>query len=574
MTLHSKTRVFGSIWRNNNGKFLSVFIVLSSLFACSNLPLSYMPSKNYSERIKFLVMHYTAIDYQKSVKALVDEGGLSAHYLIPERQDPSYQNDQLQVIQLVPEASRAWHAGDSYWQGREDLNDQSIGIEIVNVPECMRDLADPSTEVARENDTTRLCVFPDYDPKQIELLIALAKDILARNPDIGPTAIVGHSDIAPTRKNDPGPRFPWFQLYRAGIGAWYDNDTLNKYWQTFNDNPVSVGLMQAALRVYGYGIVETGLADQTTYDTLSAFQMHFTPWSVSGRLDSKTAATLFALIDKYFPQKIAALMQRYAAEQLPQPSAAALPYYQVNMTFPAIERSTRSLVNDRATFRSYANTGQIIIENGNAQQADIYVNGQKLDIAHPLQPYQRYEYSLARRTKSGENTLKIDNVLPEGSELKVMIPFPTLQQSTQASTKRFAKVDQMINQDVADGFPGAVLLVVKDGKIIKRSAYGYARKYADGGELLTQPVAMQVDTLFDLASNTKMFATNFALMKLVSEGKLDVTQPISQYIPEYRGQGRESRLVRDLLSHTAGYAPEVKFFSKDNPLGPRFFSQS
>jgi len=277
MTLHSKTRVFGSVWRSNSGKFLSVLIALSSLFACSNLPLSYMPSKNYSERIKFLVMHYTAINYQKSVKALVDEGGLSAHYLIPERQDPSYQNDQLEVIQLVPEASRAWHAGDSYWQGREDLNNQSIGIEIVNVPECMRDLVDPNTEVARENDTTRLCVFPDYDPKQIELLIALTKDILARNPDIGPTAIVGHSDIAPTRKNDPGPRFPWFQLYRAGIGAWYDNQTLNKYWQTFNDNPVSVGLMQAALRVYGYGIVETGLADQTTYDTLSAFQMHFTP---------------------------------------------------------------------------------------------------------------------------------------------------------------------------------------------------------------------------------------------------------------------------------------------------------
>jgi serine-type D-Ala-D-Ala carboxypeptidase len=574
MTLLGKMGFFGPKWRNSSGKILCLLAAIISLLACSNLPLTYMPSKNYSERIKFLVMHYTAIDYQKSVKALVDEGGLSAHYLIPERQDPSYKNDQLEVIQLVPESSRAWHAGDSFWQGREDLNDQSIGIEIVNVPECMRDLADPKTEVARENDTTRLCVFPDYDPKQIELLIALSKDILARNPDIEPTAIVGHSDIAPTRKNDPGPRFPWFQLYRAGIGAWYDNDTLQKYWQTFNDSPISVGLLQSALRAYGYGIVETGLADQTTYDTLSAFQMHFTPWSVTGRLDSKTAATLFALIDKYFPQKITALMQRYAAEQLPQRSAAPLTYYQINMTFPAIERSTRSLVNDRGSFKSYANTGEIIIENSNAQHADIYVNGQKLDIAKPLQPYQRYEYSLARRTKSGENTLKIDNILPEGSELKVMIPFPTLQNDTQARSKRFAKVDHMITQDVADGFPGAVLLVLKDGKIIKRSAYGYARKYADGGELLTQPVSMQVDTLFDLASNTKMFATNLALMKLVSEGKIDVTQAINQYIPEYRGQGRESRLVRDLLSHTAGYAPEVKFFSKDNPLGPRFFSQS
>jgi serine-type D-Ala-D-Ala carboxypeptidase len=171
MTLLGKMGFFGPKWRNSSGKILCLLAAIISLLACSNLPLTYMPSKNYSERIKFLVMHYTAIDYQKSVKALVDEGGLSAHYLIPERQDPSYKNDQLEVIQLVPESSRAWHAGDSFWQGREDLNDQSIGIEIVNVPECMRDLADPKTEVARENDTTRLCVFPDYDPKQIELLV-------------------------------------------------------------------------------------------------------------------------------------------------------------------------------------------------------------------------------------------------------------------------------------------------------------------------------------------------------------------------------------------------------------------
>ncbi len=568
-TLFTLTRL---VTLRTDGKYLGFLGVLLLLVSCSNLPLSYMQSKNHSQRIKFLVMHYTAIDYHKSVKALVDEGGLSSHYLIPERNDPSYKDGDLKVIQLVEESDRAWHAGNSYWQGRKDLNDQSIGIEIVNVPHCMRDTGSVNAQ-KRENAPDRLCIFPDYDPKQIELLIALSKDILKRNPDISPTAVVGHSDIAPTRKNDPGPRFPWYQLYLAGVGAWYDNETLQKYWELFNHSPLSIGLMQHALTRYGYDITETGIVDGATVDTLSAFQMHFLPWSVSGKLDSKTAAILFALIEKYFPERIASLLQRYEAEKQPLSSPITLGFYQVDESFPNVQRSTREWVNDRSTFKAYKGKGQIIIDSVDAQSADIYINGQQLNIESALQPYQRYEYSLAHRTHDGENTLKVENILPEGSSIRVMIPYPTLQDTTAQYPTRFSKVDTLINSDVAEGFPGAVLLVVKDGKIIKRSAYGDARKYADGGLPLDNPVKMHTHQLFDLASNTKMFATNFALMKLVSEGKIDVTRPLSEYLPEYQGQGRESRLVRDLLTHTAGYSPQVRFFTKDNELGPRFFSQ-
>ena len=100
------------------------------LVSCASNPYTYTQSANYSHRVKFLVMHYTAIDYEKSMRALVDEGGLSSHYLLPESGDPSYPKDDLEIIQLVDEKDRAWHAGRSFWQGREDLNDHSIGIDI------------------------------------------------------------------------------------------------------------------------------------------------------------------------------------------------------------------------------------------------------------------------------------------------------------------------------------------------------------------------------------------------------------------------------------------------------------
>jgi N-acetylmuramoyl-L-alanine amidase len=549
-----------------------ISILTVGIVSCATMPISDMPSKNFGHRVKFLVMHFTAIDYQKSVHALVDEGGLSAHYLIPESNDPSYPNDSLEILKLVDEDKRAWHAGNSVWQGRSELNDSSIGIEIVNVPECH---FDSEAQTTSEHGENRLCVFPDYDPKQIELLIALSKDILARNPDISPTRVVGHADIAPARKNDPGPRFPWFELYQAGIGAWYDNDTFEQYWQRFNQYQPNFGLVQSALRAYGYNVLETGIRDEQTRNAISAFQMHFLPWQVTGKADSKTAAAIFALLDKYFNKKAKTLMARYIEEQVPQTKEnKVVKHGQVDEVFPMQQRSTRQLVNDRKRFKAYQGRGQIQLTSQGAAKADIYVNGQKLNITQPFAPDESYEYSLKRRTRDGMNTLRVDNILPQGSELKVTIPSPVLIDSSASYQNRFKQVDDLIEQDVKNGFPGAVLLVVQNGEIIKRSAYGDARKYADGGALLPSAQKMRTDTLFDIASNTKMFATNLALMKLVSEGKLDVNAPIEQYMPDYQGGGRDTRLVRDLLTHTAGYAPQVRFFTPDNGVSKSLYSQN
>ena len=303
--------------------------------------------------------------------------------------------------------------------------------------------------------------------------------------------------------------------------------------------------------------------------------MHFVPWQVTGKPDSKTVATLFALLDKYFPTKIQKLLIRYQHEISIEPAVLTLQKRgQIDLRFPEKSRSTRLLVNDRAIFKSYKSGGEIIIDNHDALSADIYVNGQKLNINEKMVNGQRYQYSLKRRTKNGTNTLKIENILPKGSSLNIIIPFPKIKLSSHKQDKRFIKVDAQIQADIEQGFPGAALMVIKDGKVIKNTAYGYAKKYATGGELLTTPVPMSTSTIFDLASNTKMFATNLALMKLVSEGRINTNKPISFYLPDYQSSGRETRLVKDLLTHSAGYASQVRFFDKNNKLGEAFYSQN
>jgi len=258
-------------------------------------------SVNRNERVRLLVLHYTAINWEQSLRALTQPGStaVSSHYLIPESFDPSYPAGKpLQVYQLVPETQRAWHAGASRWEDRSALNDQSIGIELVNLGWCHQ----RAVPLAHPADN-ELCLTPDFDPAQLQLLATLLKDILARNPEITPTRVVAHSDIAPSRKQDPGPRFPWQWLASQGIGAWYDTPTLLKYWQGMSSLP-DARLVQSALQRYGYGIDVTGVWDEQSRNVLLAFQRHFVPNRVSGEVDFETCAVLWALLEKYFPDSL------------------------------------------------------------------------------------------------------------------------------------------------------------------------------------------------------------------------------------------------------------------------------
>ena len=256
-------------------------------------------SESFSTRIRFVVIHYTSIDWENSLKVLTNERyEVSSHYLIPEGGDDTY-SDQIKIFQLVDEENRAWHAGISKWEERTNINDQSIGIELVNQAEC-------SVRQGSQYDYTNnyICLFSEFDSDQIDQLILLLKDILSRHDEIKPTYIVGHSDISPDRKFDPGPKFPWKKLYENGIGAWYDDQTFEKYKNQFKRKIPDINQIQCALKRYGYGVEITNKIDEQTFFVIRAFQYHFTPNKSDGSISVDTVSALWALLEKYFPETI------------------------------------------------------------------------------------------------------------------------------------------------------------------------------------------------------------------------------------------------------------------------------
>ncbi|KTB65195.1 N-acetylmuramoyl-L-alanine amidase, partial [Pseudomonas viridiflava ICMP 13104] len=179
--------------------YFSAFLLLV-LTACSSGPKldTSHPSVNFDGRVQYVVMHYTSASLERSLQ-LLTHGEVSSHYLIGD-------DRQATIYKLVDENARAWHAGESEWEGRTWLNSSSIGIEIVN----------PGF---KETPTGRLW-YP-YTEAQIQSITVLLKDIVKRNR-IDPKHVIGHSDIAPLRKQDPGPLFPWKRLAAEGLGSWPD----------------------------------------------------------------------------------------------------------------------------------------------------------------------------------------------------------------------------------------------------------------------------------------------------------------------------------------------------------------
>ncbi|MBI1204145.1 MAG: N-acetylmuramoyl-L-alanine amidase [Rhodopseudomonas sp.] len=234
------------------------------------------PSPNFDERIggepDMIVLHYTGMRTGEAAldRLCIRESKVSAHYVV-------FENGR--IVQCVPEAMRAWHAGVSSWAGETDINSRSIGIEIVN----------PGHEFG----------YTDFPLRQTAAVIALCKSILTRRGPFNSERILGHSDVAPARKQDPGEKFPWELLSESGVGHWVRAAPLNLEGMTLQpgDRNEYVGKMQRSLRDYGYGIADTGFFDDNTRDVVAAFQRHFRPLRVDGIADASTLLTLRALIE-------------------------------------------------------------------------------------------------------------------------------------------------------------------------------------------------------------------------------------------------------------------------------------
>lgn len=247
---------------------------------------SSFPARDFNQRngepVRQVILHYTAAPFASSLRTLTQDG-VSAHYLVPDADDSGYRAlgyDELRAFRLVPEDQCAWHAGVSHWAGRGNLNSRSIGIEIVNVA----------------RDDGGVFTFPAYGEEQVDVLVALMRDLLARYPQVGPTDVLGHSDVAYWRKSDPGPRLPWRCLFEAGIGAWFDESTRGLYQRRF-----SLGLppeveVERAFQRYGYKPAENRRAFELR---TRAFQMHFRSRDYGGVLDGETCAILYALNERY-----------------------------------------------------------------------------------------------------------------------------------------------------------------------------------------------------------------------------------------------------------------------------------
>lgn len=229
-------------------------------------------AKSQSSRVKFVIVHYTVSDLQQSINILTNQV-VSSHYLLTDEARPT-------LYRLVDESRVSNHAGLSTWKNYSLLNPSSIGIEIVNPGFTLN-----------PDGTRKWYPFPQA---QMDILIPLLKDIVKRH-NIEPNHILGHADIAPQRKQDPGPMFPWKQLADAGLIPWPDDAKVRELTALYAPQAPEVLWFQKRLKAYGYAVPLTGELDKETRNVITTFQMKYRPVDISGNPDAQTAAMLEAM---------------------------------------------------------------------------------------------------------------------------------------------------------------------------------------------------------------------------------------------------------------------------------------
>lgn len=253
-------------------RILCLALLLCLLAGCASGPRidSRYTAIGQNSRVQYIVLHYTSTNLSNSLRLLTEEE-VSSHYLIGDT--------PATIYRLVDENRRAWHAGDSQWQGRTWLNASTIGIELVN-----RGYSDGPN--GRQ--------WQPFAPAQIEALVELLKDIMQRH-QLAPGSILAHSDVAPQRKVDPGPLFPWKRLADAGLLPWPDAHAVAQQQAEFSQSLPTVAWFQQQLQRQGYLVPEHGELDKATRNVLAAFQMKYRPARYDGEPDAETAALLLVL---------------------------------------------------------------------------------------------------------------------------------------------------------------------------------------------------------------------------------------------------------------------------------------
>ena len=236
--------------------------------------------------------------------------------------------------------------------------------------------------------------------------------------------------------------------------------------------------------------------------------------------------------------------------------------YQIEKSFPVDKDSFDDsiLTNDMLEFKAFKNQGYIILDYEGLNHADIYINGVKLK-TDDLKGKGTAKIDISKMTKNDKNIFQISNL--EG-KVNVKIPYPTVTEnkkikSYNSETIKF--LDEFVQAEIKAGLPSAQIAVIKDGNLEILSSYGYVNNYNQDGSEIKDKIKVTDETVYDLASNTKMYATNYAIMKLVSEKKLNLDDYVYKFYPEFTGNNKEKVQISDLLKHQAGFPPDPQYFN-------------
>lgn len=263
--------------------------------------------------------------------------------------------------------------------------------------------------------------------------------------------------------------------------------------------------------------------------------------------------------------------------------------YQINESFPIDEKDdnprfdTWSLLdNINRKFYGFKGQGSVWVHSNNPKKFSLYINGRNIKLTK-VGRNKWVKLDISKYTKNGNNALQISpqKGISASDKIDVKLPYPVLIDNTKKyrDNDTFKAMDKLIKAEIKNGYPSAQIVVIHNGQIIKRSAYGRVNAYTQDGKRIKSAPKVTNTTLYDLASNTKMWATNMAIQKLVSEKKLNIDAKVNTIFPTFKDKasdkikGKTDLTIRDILMHQAGFPADPQYhnnnYDPNNPNKPK-----